>query len=724
MIPNNILELLKESKSLSEKSNELSSKLNEIANRDERPSGLVSDRIKQSDEFKKAKSDFNEAFQKEREFNSSAKGKELQKYLSKLDRMERMEIRRMKFYDGGVVEYVLWATPIGKPMSDERIAFVDNEEIKINQRLIDLLKSKGYDRPRVAKMNMMEKPDFTKTIKKANGGTLELNNPQKEDLVDFGEGLEIVTRILSFPNGKTYIESVMADGSDDRRNLYPIEEWNDVVSKQDIYKSRTDLKARERQERERLILESQNKELKEKMEYEDVDGFADKLSPMQRAKVLQYLNKSFFGKERVKDKIRSLVSTAFIKDYNGKPQIRYDKDDGTFILDNKYQTKASVDYLNYLKGLNKYANGGTFAKGGIIGSSPTLDGIKKIIGNYYYSNNISLQKINDTDEYEVHNAKGKINSVKVIEKKGRFQFVNVMAEGGTINKQINNNNMDNYKFNQLPHIDTLNSGDSVLIEEGVFSGNIDNPKHVGDRYIHCKVMGKGGVLDTLDLKVVQSVGANALMMGSVITRPIRNVLQNGRKLIVEPIGNAVTNFKDGGINADNKEVKEYFAHGSGNVGGVLVGKRHSEGGIKAVNKSSGQPLEMEGGEVVITRGAVSNPKRYDFNGKELTTREILSKLNVDGGGVSFAEGGDVPDKINCGCNHMKFGGMNMTPQDFVKHSEGEYEKYRLQKGVEKEKKDHYETLAKLNAGTITIDNALTEIARKEMSLDSKYPFSE
>lgn len=298
------------------------------------------------------------------------------------------------------------------------------------------------------------------------------------------------------------------------------------------------------------------------------------------------------------------------------------------------------------------------------------------------------------------------------------------SDGGTINKQINQNNMDNYKFNQLPHIDTLNSGDSVLIEEGVFSGNIDNPKHVGDRYIHCKVMGKGGVLDTLDLKVVQSVGANALMSGSIITRPIKNVLQKGRKLIVEPIGDAITSFKEGGINPDNKEVKEYFAHGSGNVGGVLVGKRHSEGGIKAVNKSSGQPLEMEGGEVVITRGAVSNPKRYDFNGKEMTTREILSKLNVDGGGVSFAEGGDVPDKINCGCNHMKFGGMSMTPQDFVKHSENEYEKYRLQKGVEKETKDHYETLAKLNAGTITIDNALTEIARKEMSLDTKYPFSE
>jgi hypothetical protein len=79
---------------------------------------------------------------------------------------------------------------------------------------------------------------------------------------------------------------------------------------------------------------------------------------------------------------------------------------------------------------NKMADGDKMAKGGIIASSTSLEGIKKIIGNYYYSPNITLQKINDTDEYEVHNAKGKINSVKVIQKKGRFQFINVMADGG------------------------------------------------------------------------------------------------------------------------------------------------------------------------------------------------------------------------------------------------------------------------------------------------------
>ena len=89
-------------------------------------------------------------------------------------------------------------------------------------------------------------------------------------------------------------------------------------------------------------------------------------------------------------------------------------------------------------------------------------------------------------------------------------------------------------------------------------------------------------------------------------------------------------YKKGGeINPDNKGVKNYFAHGSGKAGGVLVGKRHSEGGIKAVNKSTGQPLEMEGGEVVITRNAVSDNTKREFNGQMLTNRESITDQQIE-----------------------------------------------------------------------------------------------
>jgi hypothetical protein len=125
-------------------------------------------------------------------------------------------------------------------------------------------------------------------------------------------------------------------------------------------------------------------------------------------------------------------------------------------------------------------------------------------------------------------------------------------------------------------------------------------------------------------------------------------------------------YKAGGeINPDDKNVKDYFSHGSGNVGGVLVGKRHSEGGIKAVNKSTNQPLEMEGGEVVITRNAVSDNEKREFEGKMMTNREILSKINESGGGVSFADGGDIPESIYTSGKEYKYGGKTMKDHEIV-----------------------------------------------------------
>ena len=76
-------------------------------------------------------------------------------------------------------------------------------------------------------------------------------------------------------------------------------------------------------------------------------------------------------------------------------------------------------------------------------------------------------------------------------------------------------------------------------------------------------------------------------------------------------------------------------------GGYLVGKPHSEGGIKGINTDTGQPIEVEGGEVVITKPAVEGQETYEFEGKEMKPKEILSKINSDYGGVSFAKGGQM-----------------------------------------------------------------------------------
>ena len=107
-------------------------------------------------------------------------------------------------------------------------------------------------------------------------------------------------------------------------------------------------------------------------------------------------------------------------------------------------------------------------------------------------------------------------------------------------------------------------------------------------------------------------------------------------------------------------------HNQGEAGGYLVGRRHSKGGIKAVNNSTGQPLEMEGGEVVITRDAVSDPKKRSFNGKMMTNRQILSEINQSGGGVAFAEGGEIPETMNFSSDaEYEYGGKTMCGCDLA-----------------------------------------------------------
>lgn len=92
----------------------------------------------------------------------------------------------------------------------------------------------------------------------------------------------------------------------------------------------------------------------------------------------------------------------------------------------------------------------------------------------------------------------------------------------------------------------------------------------------------------------------------------------------------------------------------GKKGGLFVGRTHAEGGIKAVVKDTGKPIEVETSEVIITAPAVADPTKREFEGEKLTNKQILSKINQSGGGVAFADGGEVK-QADCGCKHEKGG---------------------------------------------------------------------
>lgn len=103
--------------------------------------------------------------------------------------------------------------------------------------------------------------------------------------------------------------------------------------------------------------------------------------------------------------------------------------------------------------------------------------------------------------------------------------------------------------------------------------------------------------------------------------------------------------KDSGGYIVSEQGGREIAHNNADMGGILVGRRHSQGGIKGKNKGTNQPIEVEGGEIVISSKAVGASDNHRFNGKEMTNREILSFLNTEGGGVAFKVGGETDKPI-------------------------------------------------------------------------------
>jgi hypothetical protein len=87
-------------------------------------------------------------------------------------------------------------------------------------------------------------------------------------------------------------------------------------------------------------------------------------------------------------------------------------------------------------------------------------------------------------------------------------------------------------------------------------------------------------------------------------------------------------------------------------GGFFEGNSHADGGIKAKNVDTGRIIEVEGNEVIINKKSVADETLREFEGEMLTNRQILSKINEEGGGVSFEDGGEV--KYNCNCIGKKY----------------------------------------------------------------------
>lgn len=89
----------------------------------------------------------------------------------------------------------------------------------------------------------------------------------------------------------------------------------------------------------------------------------------------------------------------------------------------------------------------------------------------------------------------------------------------------------------------------------------------------------------------------------------------------------VREYKDGGTPCGCSKMYE--------KGGLAYGNSHDKGGMPLEVSSTGQKIEIEGGEGVVNKRSMQSTKKVDFEGRKLTPCEVVSKINEMGGGVKF-----------------------------------------------------------------------------------------
>jgi hypothetical protein len=148
------------------------------------------------------------------------------------------------------------------------------------------------------------------------------------------------------------------------------------------------------------------------------------------------------------------------------------------------------------------------------------------------------------------------------------------------------------------------------------------------------------------------------------TEPIINNTQNENDMNKLEQLNSI--MKSGGaIYKDGGSVKGNGKHSNdAKNGGYFEGNSHANGGIKAINKDTGQIIEVEGNEVIINKRSVADTTKREFEGEMLTNREILSRINESGGGVKFEDGGEM-EHSTCGCSGKKYKYGGETLEDYV-----------------------------------------------------------
>lgn len=120
---------------------------------------------------------------------------------------------------------------------------------------------------------------------------------------------------------------------------------------------------------------------------------------------------------------------------------------------------------------------------------------------------------------------------------------------------------------------------------------------------------------------------------------------------------------------------------NGKGGGLLNGKRHTDGGIDAVvTDDNNRPVELETDEAIVNRKSMKDPNTYQVVG---TPAQIVSAVNsLNGNGVVIKPGAKLTDSTGK-TTIMKLGGLIENPNTISHHNHNERLKYDILKAWSK-----------------------------------------
>jgi len=126
-------------------------------------------------------------------------------------------------------------------------------------------------------------------------------------------------------------------------------------------------------------------------------------------------------------------------------------------------------------------------------------------------------------------------------------------------------------------------------------------------------------------------------------------------------------------------------------GGILHGKRHSQGGIPGLVRSTGEPIEMEDGEIILNRNV----------GLSSIGRRLASDLNYKFGGRKFESGGPI-NPISSAGNAAVVQSSSLAPSSDVDSASSI--------GILARKLDQVITVLNVWPTKLRVENVLTETA--------------